>query len=195
MKKPRNLHPVRQVSDEEFRVILAKYKPIVLALARLAAQRGFDFEDALQEASIRLWISSMYFKEGGEAKFSTYAYPAIRRRVWCLATQEQKHWRSKRIPLELEICQGDLKLRDTILNSLAPDPAQEASSAEILEICQNYIASLKPKRKRVMDLILQGYNFTEVASKTGMTDLGVGLIYHRVVSKLRTKLEHPARKT
>lgn len=48
---------------------------------------GMEYEDLLQELKLTLWNSALKYKEGSKAKFSTYLFSALRRRVQKLNNQ------------------------------------------------------------------------------------------------------------
>lgn len=75
-------HPETPLTDEQ-RDLVARYIPIVDAIARRLARRWPEHtDDVYMAAEDALICASRLYDSGRGVKFSTYAYMVIRRRCW-----------------------------------------------------------------------------------------------------------------
>lgn len=159
-----------------FRAWMAEHRGIVMKVTASFARSASDLADLRQEALLQLWISLASFR--GQAKPSTWIY-----RV-CLNTALA--WRR------------DATRREQPLDPLADisrvaadtvDPAEDASSRELMEKLLAGIRALPELDRALILMSLDGLSYREITEVTGMTETHVGVALTRARRRLVTQMK------
>lgn len=149
--------------------------------------RGVAFPDLVQEGNMALLRATKLFDtERGEAKFSTYAATAIRRRLRNVVRKEHG--------LEESIDDTDKGLRRRLSSTAFPNPEAEALRADLRRRIVELIRSLPPREAEIIELKygLNGYDehtFEEIGQKLDVSRQRV----HQIISEALAKLRSPER--
>ena len=63
--------------------LLRENKGLIQSVIQTQGMGGIDYADLVQEGRIGLWLTIMHFDPARGYAFSTYAWTAIRHRLWC----------------------------------------------------------------------------------------------------------------
>ena len=179
----------REGDDGAMDYLLAKYKPLVLKMARARFLDGGDKEDLIQEGMIGLYKAVRDFDPSKEIRFITFAGVCIDRQM--LHAIEAAH-REKNRPLNTSILLEDGAFEATA--SLAAgdqDPESLVISQEMLdERMKDLTDSLSAMEKEVLSGYLSGMSTGEIASRLGKTPKSVDNALQRIRKKTRFQKNH-----
>ena len=165
--------------NDAFSELESRYLTFIGSLVRKFSAKEVEAEDLMQAALIGLYEAYKSYNSQKGASFRTYAAVCINNR---LKNEVRNHNSGKNIPLNTSVSIEELK------NS----PSEEASPEVILETRENFEAvlnqihiSLSDFERKVLVLVLSGYNRSEAAEK-----LGVPLkAFDNALSRVRKKLK------
>lgn len=121
-------------------ILMAQHEGLVHAVVRRQVLGDLPFDEALQAGRIGLWRAILGFDPERGFAFSTYAWPAIQRRVWCAVKSHT--------PAELPA---------SLLPSPPPDPDQVWEAAQIHRALHALVQRL-PLRLRYVIVARYGLN-------------------------------------
>lgn len=148
--------------DGPFEAMLHRYRGLLFSLCRRYSRRGLEVDDLLQEASIALWRDSGRLLALGVG-------PQQAALVWTIArnTMVDLHRRTpatEALPDGLEMVDDDRSgVRDL----------------------REQVALLDEPDRTIVDMHLDGFNYDEIASKTGITAKYVSVRLVRAKEKLK----------
>lgn len=119
-------------------VLMARHAGLVHAVVRRQVLGDLPFAEALQAGRIGLWRAILGFDPARGFAFSTYAWPAIQRRVW-RAVKSQSH------------PHPSAEMLASILPSPSPDPDQVWEAAQIQHALHTLIRRLPPRLRYVIE--------------------------------------------
>lgn len=148
---------------DPFEELLHRYRGLLLTLSRKFSRRGLEVDDLLQDAALAVWRS--------------------RERLYTLKTRGQEAAMVWKIARNAMI--------DTVRQTRETDELPENYEAEdednsLLNELYEQINLLDEPDKTIIKLQLQGYNYKEIADKTGLTEKNVSVKLVRLKEKLRT---------
>jgi RNA polymerase sigma-70 factor (ECF subfamily) len=148
---------------------LADYSGIFYKLVRVYALNHHDQEDLFQEIVFQLWRSVPGFR--GTAKESTYVYQVALFAAMAWSRKEIRRTDHLEASTELMEC-----------HLFMPIPVKDSR----LEWLYEQISKMKVVDRSLILLLLEGYNYREIASLIGLSESNVGSRLTRLKQKLAT---------
>ncbi len=143
--------------------MLHRYNGLLFTLCRHFSRKGVEADDLLQDASVALWRDS-------ERLLSLSAGPQQAALVW-------------RISRNAMI---DTLRRTRELDSLSDEYDREADDRNLINELHERIELLDEPDRSIVKLQLEGYNYEEIAERTGLTVKNISVRLVRVKDKLRS---------
>lgn len=148
---------------DPFEILLHRYNGLLFTLCRHFSRKGVEADDLLQDASVALWRDS-------ERLLSLSAGPQQAALVW-------------RISRNAMI---DTLRRTRELDSLSNEYDREADDRNLINELHERIELLDEPDRSIVKLQLEGYNYEEIAERTGLTVKNISVRLVRVKDKLRS---------
>ncbi len=148
---------------DPFEILLHRYNGLLFTLCRHFSRKGVEADDLLQDASVALWRDS-------ERLLSLSAGPQQAALVW-------------RISRNAMI---DTIRRTRELDSLSDEYDREADDRNLINELHERIELLDEPDRSIVKLQLEGYNYEEIAERTGLTVKNVSVRLVRVKDKMRS---------
>lgn len=148
---------------DPFEILLHRYNGLLFTLCRHFSRKGVEVDDLLQDASVALWRDS-------ERLLSLSAGPQQAALVW-------------RISRNAMI---DTLRRTRELDSLSDEYDREADDRNLINELHERIELLDEPDRSIVKLQLEGYNYEEIAERTGLTVKNVSVRLVRVKNSLRS---------
>lgn len=148
---------------DPFEILLHRYNGLLFTLCRHFSRKGIEVDDLLQDASVALWRDS-------ERLLSLSAGPQQAALVW-------------RISRNAMI---DTLRRTRELDSLSDEYDREADDRNLINELHERIELLDEPDRSIVKLQLEGYNYEEIAERTGLTVKNVSVRLVRVKNSLRS---------
>ncbi len=179
------LEEIKSGKDEAFKEFIELYRPMILSIIKRIAQfYGSDFKidhsDLLQEGLIALYDAAMSYRDDGKAKFSTYAYTIIYRRL-------SKYYHSQ---IAIYTHEGHSLDHERYENKeIMPseryydNPAQMFLLKQTLDFASNFYKGLSPLEKKILELHDQKYSYKRIAELLGIKEKRVDYL----LSKIKTR--------
>ncbi len=143
--------------------MLHRYNGLLFTLCRHFSRKGVEADDLLQDASVALWRDN-------ERLLSLSAGPQQAALVW-------------RISRNAMI---DTLRRTREYDSLSEEYDSAADDRNLINELHERIELLDEPDRSIVKLQLEGYNYEEIAEKTGLTVKNVSVRLVRVKDKLRS---------
>ena len=143
--------------------MLHRYNGLLFTLCRHFSRKGVEADDLLQDASVALWRDS-------ERLLSLSTGPQQAALVW-------------RISRNAMI---DTLRRTREYDSLSEEYDSAADDRNLMNELHERIELLDEPDRSIVKLQLEGYNYEEIAEKTGLTVKNVSVRLVRVKDKLRS---------
>ncbi len=163
-------------SIEEY--LLEKYKPFVKSKSRALFLVGGDREDLIQEGMIGLFKAIRDYKEGSGAPFAAFAKLCVERQMY---TAIEAAGRLKNAPLNGYVSLSEET--ENLMDGGIEDAVIEKTSYQ--QIYSNVQENLSEMEKEVLELFLEGKEYTEIAKILGKTDKSVDNALQRIKGKIR----------
>lgn len=148
---------------DPFEILLHRYNGLLFTLCRHFSRKGVEADDLLQDASVALWRDS-------ERLLSLSAGPQQAALVW-------------RISRNAMI---DTLRRTRDYDSLSEEYDSAADDRNLINELHERIELLDEPDRSIVKLQLEGYNYEEIAERTGLTVKNVSVRLVRVKDKLRS---------
>lgn len=170
--------------------ILAKYKNLVRARAKLYYLAGADKEDLVQEGMIGLFKAIRDFDATYQASFRGFAEMCIKRQI---ITAVKTAARMKHLPLNSYVSlsspvyedESERTLVDLLAERDAIDPEEMILRREKAEALESEIAQkLSSLEQTVLSLYLGGMNYQEIAVELDRTPKSIDNALQRIKRKL-----------
>ena len=182
---------LRDGEEDIIDYIIEKYKGLVKQKAKSMYLLGADHDDLLQEGMIGLYKAVRDYDFGRDASFFTFAELCITRQLYTAvqASQRKKHSFLNGY-VSLYEKQGEQDENQTellqVLSSDTKDPEELTIDRENLEQFELAIEQeMSTFEKQVMELILIGMKYTEIARVLGKTDKAID----NAIQRIRTKVK------
>ena len=182
---------LRDGEEDIIDYIIEKYKGLVKQKAKSMYLLGADHDDLLQEGMIGLYKAVRDYDFGRDASFFTFAELCITRQLYTAvqASQRKKHSFLNGY-VSLYEKQGEQDENQTellqVLSSETKDPEELTIDRENLEQFELAIEQeMSTFEKQVMELILIGMKYTEIARVLGKTDKAID----NAIQRIRTKVK------
>lgn len=176
--------------------ILDKYKGLVKVKARAYFIIGADKEDIIQEGMIGLYKSIRDYQESRETSFKVFAELCITRQM---ITAIKSATRQKHIPLNSYISlnkpvydgESEKTYLDTIASLKSLNPEELFIGKESKNFIEKHINRTLTKLEcKVLELYLQGKNYTEISSIIQKPEKSIDNALQRVKRKLEKFLNN-----
>lgn len=176
--------------------ILDKYKGLVKVKARAYFIIGADKEDIIQEGMIGLYKSIRDYQESRETSFKVFAELCITRQM---ITAIKSATRQKHIPLNSYISlnkpvydgESEKTYLDTIASLKSLNPEELFIGKESKSFIEKHINRTLTKLEcKVLELYLQGKNYTEISSIIQKPEKSIDNALQRVKRKLEKFLNN-----
>ena len=179
-------------NDDAFNFLLERYKQLANKIARSYFLVGAEYEDLVQEATIGLYKAIEKYDMQNNASFSTFARICIERNIQSavkIANREKYKILNGSVSLSN---QGEIKVNEDedeeisiVIPSTILSPDEKLEQSERLKQIKEQISSLLSKFElKVFILYLQGYKYTQIASKLNMSNKKIDNAITRIKHKL-----------
>jgi RNA polymerase sporulation-specific sigma factor len=165
--------------------LLELYKPIVKSEAKHFFIVGAEYDDLIQEGMIGLFQAINDFNSNLDIPFKSYARICIRRKILnAIASSNTK----KNIPLNtyISLSNDNEDEFDKLENSKNTNPENSYIEEENKDILMNNIKNtLSPMENKVLDEILMGYDYMEIASSLNKSPKAIDNAIQRIKNKVK----------
>lgn len=163
-------------SIEEY--LLEKYKPFVKSKSRVLFLVGGDREDLIQEGMIGLFKAIRDFNPEKGVPFSAFAKLCVERQLY---TVIEAAGRLKNAPLNAYISLSEET--DCLMDHGIEEAVIEKASFQ--QICKKVKSCLSSMENEVLELYLEGRDYTEIAKIMGKSEKSVDNALQRIKTKIR----------
>lgn len=133
--------------QDSLNILMAKHEGLVQAVVRRQVLGDLSFSEALHAGRIGLWRAILGFDPSRGFAFSTYAWPAIQRRVWQAVKSNSQFHTSSEVPEPLLPLLGN---GSGALRPPLPDPAQVWEAAQVRRALHTLLQRLMPRLRYVI---------------------------------------------
>ena len=163
-------------SIEEY--LLEKYKPFVKSKSRALFLVGGDKEDLIQEGMIGLFKAIRDFDSSNGAPFAAFAKLCVERQLY---TAIEAAGRMKNAPLNAYISLSEES--ETVMDGGIEEAViEKASYQQIYANTQKYLSSME---KEVLELFLDGKDYTEIAKILEKSVKSIDNALQRIKTKMK----------
>ena len=183
---------LHQGENEIMDYILEKYKPLVRKQTNALFLIGGENEDLIQEGMIGLFKAIRDYNDTKEATFFYFAQLCIKRQ---LASALEASNRKKHIPLNNYVSfssdenDNGTALEATISQGVESPEQMVLEQEKVIEFKEQIRAKLSKMEKEVLNLYLEGYNYTQIAKIMEKTPKSIDNALQRIRQKIRGVLE------
>lgn len=158
--------------------LLEKYKPIVKKRSRMLYLVGGDTEDLIQEGMIGLFKAIRDFEPERGTLFAGFAKLCIERQLY---TAIESAGRMKHAPLNgyVSLSEENEGLVDRGVEDVV---VERENYQQMYEKAQEFLSKME---KEVLELYLEGNDYTEIAKMLGKTDKSIDNALQRIKAKIR----------
>lgn len=178
---------VKQNEEGIMEYILDKYKPLVRKNANALYLIGGDTDDLIQEGMIGLFKAIRDYNADKETSFYHFAELCITRQMYTAVEASQ---RKKHAPLNSYVSLYDdtredgMVLADVLAGENDENPEYMLINREnISQKLQDVSKCLSKMEKQVFDYMLEGFNYRQIAEKTGKTPKAIDNAIQRIRAK------------
>lgn len=158
--------------------LLEKYKPFVRSRSRALFLVGGDREDLIQEGMIGLFKAIRDFNPDNGAPFASFAKLCVERQMY---TAIEAAGRLKNAPLNAYISLSEEA--DNLMDGGIEEAVIEKASYQ--QLYEKVRKLLSPMENEVLELYLEGKDYTEIAGILGKTDKSIDNALQRIKAKIR----------
>lgn len=183
---------LRKGEDDVMEYILEKYKPLVRKKTNAMYLIGGESDDLIQEGMIGLFKAIRDYDDTKEATFFYFAQLCIKRQ---LASALEASNRKKHIPLNNYVSfssdenDNGAALEATISQGVESPEQMVLEQEKVIEFKEQIRAKLSKMEKEVLNLYLEGYNYTQIAKIMEKTPKSIDNALQRIRQKIRGVLE------
>lgn len=169
--------------------ILEKYKPLVRKKTNALYLIGGENDDLIQEGMIGLFKAVRDYKSDRESSFCSFAQLCITRQL-CSALEASN--RKKHMPLNtyISFSQSDndgTELEEMLHDDIASPEQLLIEQEKFKEFKEQLWNKLSNMEKKVLQLYLEGNNYTTIAHMLGKSDKSIDNALSRIRQKLKRK--------
>ena len=180
--------------DKSLEVVFRRYRKLIRANARNYFLIGGDQEDVVQESMIGLFKAVRDFREQHDTSFRSFALLCIRNQVFS-AIKSATRLKHSLLNTSTSFFLGDHTgeeadlLERLAVSGHAHDPAHAVVDAEeALLLSDELDELLSPLERSVLDLLVQGRTYAEIAGELGCGVKSVDNAAQRIRGKLERRL-------
>lgn len=163
-------------SIEEY--LLEKYKPFVKSKSRALFLVGGDREDLIQEGMIGLFKAIRNFQEENGAPFAAFAKLCVERQMY---TAIEAAGRQKNAPLNAYISLSE-EADHLTDGGIEEAVIEKTSYQQLYEKARTLLSAME---NEVLELYLDGKDYTEIAKILGKSDKSIDNALQRIKGKIR----------
>lgn len=159
--------------------LFERYKPMVTSIARKYYLIGGDKEDLLQEGWMGFFRAMRQFDEHKNDNFGQYAHLLVEREM-IDAIRRANSNKNQVLSNSVFVDNDDMLSSEDLIEN---DVLYFETSKDIFDHIKN---ALSDRETRVLELYLQGYNYTDIASILETTPKSIDNTLTRVKNKLKS---------
>lgn len=163
-------------------ILIKKYKKMALKL-------GVDLKDLQQEALFGFTNAINRYRDEDKASLKTFMSLCIERRLKnsiLKASRKKNQLFNKALSLEHIYGTNDNTLGDTISDNNQNNPLTKLTSKERYDdLVNNILSSLSKKEKDVLYLMIDGFNYTQIASILDVSAKSIDNTISRIKQKVK----------
>jgi RNA polymerase sporulation-specific sigma factor len=172
---------LRQGENDITDYILEKYKPLVRRCTNAMYLIGGETEDLIQEGMIGLFKAIRDYSAEHEVSFFAFAKLCINRQLYSAIEASN---RKKHMPLNSYVSLSEQG--ESLVHPQAQDPEQLVIEQELMEEYKRRLAGmLSGMEQQVLDLYLEGKNYTQIAAQMGKTPKSIDNALQRIRHKIK----------
>jgi RNA polymerase sporulation-specific sigma factor len=172
---------LRQGENDITDYILEKYKPLVRRCTNAMYLMGGETEDLIQEGMIGLFKAIRDYSAEHEVSFFAFAKLCINRQLYSAIEASN---RKKHMPLNSYVSLSEQG--ESLVHPQAQDPEQLVIEQELMEEYKRRLAGmLSGMEQQVLDLYLEGKNYTQIAAQMGKTPKSIDNALQRIRHKIK----------
>ena len=187
----RLLKKIKEGEDEAFESVLSQHKGMIISIIKridqfYASDYKIDLNDMYQEATIALYEACKSYNDQGGAKFSTYAYTIIYRRLLKFHQNYFKVYYNEGLSLDHERYDH----QDIVPSEhYYDDPVQMFLLKETMRHAQKIYDELSEMEKYILDLHDKNYTYKEIALKTGLKEKRIDYLLRKAKMRYKSNLD------
>lgn len=168
--------------------LLGKYKPLVRKKANALYLIGGDTDDLIQEGMIGLFKAVESFDVGRDTSFFHFAELCITRQMYSAveASRRKKHAPlNSYVSLYDEAGENGVRLADVLSEEGEKNPERMFIDREtFLQDLEKLSENLSTMERQVLDGILEGLNYKQIAAKLGKSPKAIDNALQRIKRKV-----------
>lgn len=165
--------------------LMEKYKPMVLAKARVMYLIGGDTDDLIQEGMIGLIKAVRDYKKDKNSSFYTFANLCVERQLYKAIEASN---RQKNQPLNGYISLSEESSEEILFDQWEESPEAILVDKEKADSRMDRIQKvLSPFENHVLELHLKGYTYIQIAEMMDKAPKSIDNAIQRIRSKVRNK--------
>ena len=188
------INQIRNNDPQALNEIIERYKSLIEIRVSNYFINGAEKDDLMQEGRIGLFKAIMNYDSSKDASFNTFANLCIERQ---LINAVKNSNRQKHMPLNnyvsLNGSDDDSSNENiyTVLNNSVEDPLDTITKKEYMnEINDTLDKNLSDFEKNVLDLLLKGYKYEEIAQKLDSNSKAIDNAIQRIRKKTIKNLDN-----
>ena len=181
------INQIRENDPQALNEIIERYKSLIEIRVSNYFINGAEKDDLMQEGRIGLFKAIMNYDAEKDASFNTFANLCIERQ---LINAVKNSNRQKHMPLNNYVSlngsddDSSSENIDTVLNNSVEDPLDTITKEEYMnEINDTLDKNLSDFEKNVLDLLLKGYKYEEIAQKLDSNSKAIDNAIQRIRKK------------
>ena len=159
----------------QFRQWLGEHTGLLVKVVRSFAEGPADQDDLFQEILLQVWLSLPNFRD--DSKPTTWLYRVALNTALAWKRSEKKRWRR----------QGSLSISDVAAPSVTSAEAERNN--RIVDQLYAAIRALKPAKRALVVLYLDGFTYREIAEVVGISESHVGVSLNRIKKELAASVK------
>ena len=171
-----------KTDEKAVELLLEKYKPLVIKIARRYFLLCGDIDDLVQEGTIGLYKAIKSYDENSTASFMTFASVCIKRQLQSLIRKEHTQKNS----MFLDLFDSDLLEHLDIPTNKENPESQAISHQNMVYINQQIKTLLSKFEYEILQKYLSGLSYTQIAEECNVPKKSVD----NALNRLRNKLSH-----
>ena len=188
------INQIRNNDPQALNEIIERYKSLIEIRVSNYFINGAEKDDLMQEGRIGLFKAIMNYDAEKDASFNTFANLCIERQ---LINAVKNSNRQKHMPLNNYVSlngsddDSSSENIDTVLNNSVEDPLDTITKKEYMnEINDTLDKNLSDFEKNVLDLLLKGYKYEEIAQKLDSNSKAIDNAIQRIRKKTIKNLDN-----
>ena len=188
------INQIRNNDPQALNEIIERYKSLIEIRVSNYFINGAEKDDLMQEGRIGLFKAIMNYDSSKDASFNTFANLCIERQ---LINAVKNSNRQKHMPLNNYVSlngsddDSSNENIDTVLNNSVEDPLDTITKKEYInEINDTLDKNLSDFEKNVLDLLLKGYKYDEIAKKLDSNSKAIDNAIQRIRKKTIKNLDN-----